>query len=197
MAEPSDPKGPDSSGAVVDPRKESDVRGAQAVHVEATLVDGSTRWSRGWDMLVKAFPSMLTIGTALVFVVILTSVFLPYLKGDTEQTLLRELGDVQMARGLITFLIAVSTVAIAVVVILYVVVGQTAAVKDSFPFAKDVLTVLIGVLGTILGFYFGSTQQEQPDGASSVVAAEQSASEQTLAEQSPNPAAQRLAEQNP
>jgi nicotinamide riboside transporter PnuC len=60
------------------------------------------------------------------------------------------------ARGLITFLFAFSTIAI----ILLVAVATFWMPKDDvqlrFDKAKDLLTIIIGVLGTILGFYFGS-----------------------------------------
>jgi hypothetical protein len=61
----------------------------------------------------------------------------------------------EIARGLITFLIAFTTVAIALVLALYAIIGSSGEdLKDRFGFAKEILTALIGILGTILGFYF-------------------------------------------
>jgi uncharacterized membrane protein YhaH (DUF805 family) len=58
------------------------------------------------------------------------------------------------ARNLITFLVAVGTIAIAFLAILTAMVIRE--FKERFAMAKEVLTILVGVLGTIVGFYFGT-----------------------------------------
>lgn len=67
----------------------------------------------------------------------------------------RQLADMEVARGLITFVIAVGTVAIAVMM------AVTAMVTRDFEkrigVGKEILTLLVGVLGTIVGFYYGAT----------------------------------------
>ncbi len=77
---------------------------------------------------------------------------------------LTSLADDKIARGLITFLITLATVAIAIILALSAVISDPAAVKDRFALGKEVLSILIGVLGTIVGFYFGSavTGQSSP-----------------------------------
>jgi hypothetical protein len=73
---------------------------------------------------------------------------------------LESLQHTEIARGLITFLIAMATVSIAIIVSLYAVLSaDSTLVKERFPLAKEVLTLLIGILGTILGFYFGSADK--------------------------------------
>jgi hypothetical protein len=69
----------------------------------------------------------------------------------------------EVARGLITFLVAFATVAIAVILALYAVVNgaKEGEAKERFALGKEVLTTLIGVLGTIVGFYFGSSTGSQ------------------------------------
>lgn len=62
----------------------------------------------------------------------------------------------EYARSLITFLVAVSTVAIAFLAILTAMVLRE--FKERFALAKEVLTLLIGILGTIVGFYFGAAK---------------------------------------
>lgn len=72
---------------------------------------------------------------------------------------LEELGNLEIARGLITFLIAFTTVGIAVILTISTVVIQDSPENDKrFDRGKQVLTVLIGVLGTIVGFYFAGSQ---------------------------------------
>lgn len=71
--------------------------------------------------------------------------------------LLEKLANQDIARGLITFLIAVTAAA------LFVIMGVSTIVKSDAPDAdkefdrgKQVLTMLVGILGTIVGFYFGT-----------------------------------------
>jgi hypothetical protein len=81
-----------------------------------------------------------------------------------KQGVLTSLADEKIARGLITFLITLATVAIAIILTLSAIISDPAVVKDRFTLGKEVLSVLIGVLGTIVGFYFGSavSGQAQP-----------------------------------
>lgn len=62
------------------------------------------------------------------------------------------------ARNLITFLVAVGTIAIAFLAILTAMVIRE--FKERFALAKEVLTILVGVLGTIVGFYFGTAGKD-------------------------------------
>lgn len=72
---------------------------------------------------------------------------------------LSSLQNPEIARGLITFLVVFTTVMIAIVLVLYIATGtgDGQEVKDRFGFGKEILTALIGILGTILGFYFGQS----------------------------------------
>jgi hypothetical protein len=75
--------------------------------------------------------------------------------------LLQSLQVTEVAGGLITFLVAFATVAIAIILALYALVSSsTQDLKDRFELGKEILTALIGVLGTIVGFYFGSSTQQ-------------------------------------
>ena len=69
-------------------------------------------------------------------------------------------GSSNVARGLITFLVAIVTVSIAIMLTLSAVLSNSADYKERFALGKEILTIFIGVLGTIVGFYFGSASKE-------------------------------------
>jgi hypothetical protein len=94
---------------------------------------------------------------------------------QTDQTFLGKLAKPEVARGLITFLIAITTVGIAIILaISTLVLSEGDAGDKRFDRGKQVLTTLIGVLGTIVGFYFGSANesaQQKPQTEQSQTAA--------------------------
>lgn len=64
---------------------------------------------------------------------------------------------VEFARGLITYLFAVVTIGTAVVLVVSALTGtESDAHKERFQRGKEILSLLLGVFGTIVGFYFGS-----------------------------------------
>jgi hypothetical protein len=80
-----------------------------------------------------------------------------------KEGFLASLADREIARGLITFLIAITTVGIAVILTFSTIFGEQGDAEDKrFDRGKQVLTTFIGVLGTIVGFYFGSEKISQP-----------------------------------
>jgi len=80
-----------------------------------------------------------------------------YVITQDGQRFLTKLSDKEIARGLITFLIAITTVGVAIILaISTLALGEGDAGDKRFDRGKQVLSVLIGVLGTIVGFYFGS-----------------------------------------
>lgn len=72
--------------------------------------------------------------------------------------LLQDLAIIENARGLITFLLGLSTIAIALMLVIGALLGtdNEEAKEKNFNRAKEVLAILVGIFGTILGFYFGS-----------------------------------------
>src|ERR1700730_4475401 len=74
--------------------------------------------------------------------------------------LLSSLADSATSRGVIAFLIAIATVGIAVITVVnsFLGSGTKEDLAERFRQGKDVLKVLIGVLGTIVGFYFAQAQ---------------------------------------
>lgn len=80
----------------------------------------------------------------------------------SEGKFLLQLQETAVSRGLITFLVATITVVIALIVAVWVIVSYAKPedLKVRFSYAKDVLSTLVGILGTILGFYFGSADKQ-------------------------------------
>lgn len=60
------------------------------------------------------------------------------------------------ARGLITVLFATGTIGIAFILTATAVLASDVKFDERFGRAKEILTILIGIFGTILGFYFGT-----------------------------------------
>jgi hypothetical protein len=71
------------------------------------------------------------------------------------QSIVDKLAETTKARGLITYIMAVGTMTISIVLVISVLIGGQGS-KENFALGKEVLAILMGVFGTILGFYFGS-----------------------------------------
>jgi hypothetical protein len=77
-----------------------------------------------------------------------------------DRGVLTNMADREYARGLITFLFAVVTIGTALVLVVSALLGSSDHLQEKrFQQGKEVLSLLLGVFGTILGFYFGSTFQ--------------------------------------
>jgi hypothetical protein len=75
--------------------------------------------------------------------------------GITGNTpIVHDLANTDAARGLITFIFTMGTMFIALLLAIGALLGDQP--EQIFAKGKEVLTVLIGVFGTILGFYFGT-----------------------------------------
>ena len=74
-----------------------------------------------------------------------------------DKGVLRSMGTTQYARGLITYLFAVVTIGTAVVIILAGLMGpDNPETEKRFQRGKEILSLLLGVFGTIVGYYFGA-----------------------------------------
>jgi len=70
------------------------------------------------------------------------------------------LSDPSFARGVITFLISVATIGLAFVLVFQSVLGGSGPdSENAFRRSREVFAGLMGVLGTIVGFYFGSAEK--------------------------------------
>jgi hypothetical protein len=81
-------------------------------------------------------------------------------RGIFDEKFFVSLSKPEQARGLITFLFAVSTIAIITLIAITTFWMDEEEVQARSEKAKDLLTIIIGVLGTILGFHYGSLSGE-------------------------------------
>lgn len=77
------------------------------------------------------------------------------------------LQNAEKTRGLITFSVAIVTVAIALILVFYLIFGgrldsdDKEEIKNRFTFGKDILMVFVGILGTVMGFYYGADKMSK------------------------------------
>ena len=113
----------------------------------------------------KIFP-WLTVGQygvlGLIGVIIVYFLFSGLLGSNTGPFLFA-LSKPEVARGIITFLVAAGTVSLAVLLVMAAIMSSGSKdLEHRFAFGKEVLTLLIGILGTIVGFYYGSANENGP-----------------------------------
>jgi hypothetical protein len=102
---------------------------------------------------LQQFPNLIFGAIAAVILAVIVWGLSP-----KEGGFLNSLSDGAIARGLITFLITFTTVGIAIILAVSTIVSSSGDDADKrFDKGKQVLSVLIGLLGTIVGFYFGSS----------------------------------------
>jgi hypothetical protein len=108
----------------------------------------------------KSKSKTLSIGLLGIAAVVIGAIGYGLYSSDGQ--FLLQLQKTDVSRGLITFLVAVITVAIALSLVIWVLVSNldNEDLKIRFASAKEILSTLVGILGTILGFYFGSVDSE-------------------------------------
>jgi hypothetical protein len=77
-----------------------------------------------------------------------------------QENILRDLAEPANARGIITFIISFAAIGVAMVLILSSLFGKSD--RDQFRQAREIYAGLMGILGTIVGFYFGSSDKAVP-----------------------------------
>lgn len=108
---------------------------------------------------VGAIKAYLNPIVAIAFAMLLAIVLLigATTLGLDKGLVLTKMGQVEFARGLITYLFAVVTIGTAVVLVVSALTSEeTEAHERRFQRGKEILSLLLGVFGTIVGFYFGS-----------------------------------------
>ncbi len=71
----------------------------------------------------------------------------------------------EAARNVITLVVSVGTISLAIILVLAVLLQEDPSAMARFEKGKEVLTILVGILGTIVGFYFGAATVKAPDGS--------------------------------
>ena len=104
------------------------------------------------DAVVKLLhPIPLTVMLILLGVTLLIAASV---LGLDNGQVLPSMASHQFARGLITYLFAVTTIGTSVVLVMGALMKEID--EQAFQRGKEVLGLLLGVFGTIVGFYFGS-----------------------------------------
>lgn len=125
---------------------------------EQATPDKEQGWAQWvWTTITQSILPIAVVTIALLFVFGLISAL------RNAPNVISPLADTEYARGLITFLVAFAAILIAVVLTLYTVLGgdKDAEQEQRFNRGKEVLTIFIGILGTIVGFYYGSSPPAQ------------------------------------
>lgn len=115
----------------------------------------SGRWQAFWSKIAPLITPESLIGATLLTIGGLGLWFITQAIFKSEFLVI--LKDVNVARGLITLLVALSAVIIAMIVTLYAIVSTDKEfLEKKFGFGKEIFTAFVGILGTIIGFYFAS-----------------------------------------
>jgi hypothetical protein len=120
------------------------------------------------QMLQPYYPQ---IGTAIViFVAIGIVSAMLYFGADSKLFLQIGENSSSFARGLITILFVFITIVLALMLIFSVLFSSSADYEKRFVIGKEILTIFIGILGTIVGFYFGSAPNDNAKAKDELIA---------------------------
>lgn len=99
-----------------------------------------------------------------VFIILFAALALLASVFTSDSDLLQEFSIDNNARGFITLSFVVGAITIFLIITTVVVFETRSFPKDVYERAKTILSMLLGILGTVIGFYFGTSESEE-DGA--------------------------------
>jgi len=97
--------------------------------------------------------------TPVIFFLVIVIVLAIRIGSISGIEILWDLSDPGVARGLITLLFSIATVWVVMLLALTAISDKSD--DEKFRRGKDILTVLVGIFGTIIGYYFGAESQQQ------------------------------------
>ncbi len=113
--------------------------------------EGGQDWHEVWRQILNPVVLIALLILLSIFALIGSAMF------GWDKGVLIGMGRIEFARGLITYLFAIVTIGTAVVLVVSALTGTDSDVhKERFQRGKEILALLLGVFGTIVGFYFGS-----------------------------------------
>ncbi|MEA2883014.1 MAG: hypothetical protein QOH32_2270 [Bradyrhizobium sp.] len=139
---------------------------AEKVRRASTLGLLYERWQRdssaqGGQVWTQLMYYLFQNGLGIFLSFFAVAVFLVLAVGMSNSSFFSSLAQVDQARGLITFLVAICAVAVILLTAINIFWGNNAAFNERVTAAKELVTLVVGVLGTILGFYFGSATSDR------------------------------------
>jgi hypothetical protein len=129
------------------PNKESLLVALGRVYERWLELGGGRGKSAGYLGLIGLFVGGIIIASSLSYGIFINTSFFDLMSNADH------------ARGLITFVFAFAAIGIVILVAIAIFWVDISEVKERFDFAKDLITILVGTLGTILGFYFGTANK--------------------------------------
>lgn len=178
---------PGAAAASINAIKLLDDEVAMTIEGVNALVTGSAAVQEAtsgniWTRLISGQGAQWSVTTIILLIVgVITIVAIWAIQ---KGALIPQLAQTEIARGLITFLLSGGTILIALLLVLNALfLGNGDAESEKrFTRGKEILTALLGVFGTILGFYFGSAKGEsRPEMQVSPIALARNGTHVTLA----------------
>src|SRR5262249_52339895 len=133
-------------------------RDAEAANAQRD-VEAGDRQTQNWILRTLAimWANVTSIIVGLLVAAFLFLMITAIRSSGGEGDFLNRLREHEYARGLITFIISVSAIILAFVLVISSLFGSTNLSEDQYRRGREVFTGLMGVLGTIVGFYFGAS----------------------------------------
>jgi len=119
--------------------------------------NGKGREARSWGRFLSFLTNPTTWSVSLVILLLIAVVLVI---GSGSRPFIDQLPELQFARGVITLVFVLFTIGFAAIVLIHGLFMSDVAQEDRrFTRGREVLGLFIGIVGTIVGFYFGSVER--------------------------------------